>query len=41
MSNLRSELYSKILLEQDINTRQEMEKRLNELNCLYCFDLKS
>ncbi len=41
MSNLRSELYSKILLEQNINTRQEMEKRLNELNCLYCFDLKT
>jgi hypothetical protein len=41
MSNFRSEIYNKILLEQDSNTRKEMEKRLNELNCLYCFDLKT
>jgi hypothetical protein len=27
-----------ILLEQDSNTREEMVKRFNELNCLYCFD---
>ncbi len=41
MNNFRSEIYSKILLEQDINTKKEMEKRLNELNCLYCFDSKT
>jgi hypothetical protein len=41
MSNFRSEIYNKILLEQDSNTRKEMEKRLNELNCLYCFDSKT
>jgi hypothetical protein len=41
MSNFRSEIYNKILLEQDSNTKKEMEKRLNELNCLYCFDSKT
>jgi predicted nucleic-acid-binding Zn-ribbon protein len=41
MSNFRSEIYNKILLEPDSNTRKEMEKRLNELNCLYCFDSKT
>ena len=39
MSNFRSEIYNKILLEEDSNAKKEMEKRLNELNCLYCFDL--
>jgi hypothetical protein len=41
MSNFRTEIYNKILLEQDSNTKQEMEKRFNELNCLYCFDTKT
>jgi hypothetical protein len=41
MSNFRSEIYNKILLEQDNNTKKEMEKRLNEINCLYCFDSKT
>lgn len=41
MSIFRSEIYNKILLEQDSNTKKEMEKRFNELNCLYCFDLKT
>ena len=41
MSNFRSDIYNKILLENDINTKKEMEKRLNELNCLYCFDSKT
>ena len=41
MSNFWSEIYNKILLEPDSNTRKEMEKRLNELNCLYCFDSKT
>ncbi len=41
MSNFRSEIYSKILLEQDINTKKQMEKTLSEINCLYCFDLKT
>ena len=41
MNNFRSEIYNKILLEQDSNTKNEMEKRLNELNCLYCFDSKT
>ena len=41
MSNFRSEIYNKILLEKDTNTKKEMEKRLNELNCLYCFDSKT
>jgi hypothetical protein len=41
MSNFRSEIYNKILLEEDINTKKEMKRRLNELNCLYCFDLKT
>jgi len=38
MSNFRTEIYNMILLEQDSNTREEMVKRFNELNCLYCFD---
>lgn len=41
MSNFRTEIYNKILLEQDSNTKKEMEKRFNELNCLYCFDTKT
>ena len=41
MSNFRTEIYNKVLLEQDSNTRKEMEKRLNEVNCLYCFDSKT
>lgn len=41
MSNFRSEIYNKILLEQNSNTKKEMEKRFNELNCLYCFDSKT
>jgi hypothetical protein len=41
MSNFRSEIYNRILLEQDNNIKKEMEKRLNELNCLYCFDVKT
>lgn len=41
MSNFRSKIYNKILLEQDSNTKKEMEKRFNELNCLYCFDSKT
>lgn len=41
MSNLRTEIYNKILLEQDSNTKKEMERRFNELNCLYCFDVKT
>jgi hypothetical protein len=41
MSNFRSEIYNKILLEEDSNIKREMEKRLNELNCLYCFDSKT
>lgn len=41
MTNFRSEIYNKILLEEDSNAKKEMEKRLNELNCLYCFDLKT
>ena len=41
MSNFRTEIYNKILLEQDSNTKKEMEKRFNELNCLYCFDSKT
>ena len=41
MSNFRSEIYNKILLEQDNNIKKEMERRLNELNCLYCFDIKT
>jgi len=41
MSNFRTEIYNKVLLEQDSDTRKEMEKRLNELNCLYCFDSKT
>ena len=41
MSIFRSEIYNKILLERDSNTKKEMEKRFNELNCLYCFDLKT
>ena len=40
-TNLRSEIYSKILLEEDEDVRKEMEKRLNEINCLYCFDIKT
>lgn len=40
-TNLRSEIYSKLLLEEDQDVRKEMEKRLNEINCLYCFDLKT
>lgn len=41
MTNFRTEIYNKILLEQDSNTKTEMEKRFNELNCLYCFDTKT
>lgn len=41
MSNFRSEIYNKILVEKDSNTKKEMEKRFNELNCLYCFDSKT
>jgi hypothetical protein len=41
MSNFRSEIYNKVLLEKDSSTKREMEKRLNELNCLYCFDSKT
>lgn len=43
MTNFRTEIYNKILLEQDSNsnTKKEMEKRFNELNCLYCFDTKT
>jgi len=43
MTNFRTEIYNKILLDQDSdsNTKKEMEKRFNELNCLYCFDTKT
>lgn len=41
MSNFRIEIYNKILLEKDDNTKKEMERRFNELNCLYCFDSKT
>ena len=41
MTNFRTEIYNKILLEQDRNIKKEMEKRFNELNCLYCFDTKT
>jgi len=41
MSNFRTEIYNKILLEKDNNLKKEMEKRLNEINCLYCFDTKT
>lgn len=41
MSNLREEIYNKIVPEQDSNIKTEIEKRLNELNCLYCFDIKT
>ena len=41
MSNFRTEIYNKILLEQDSNTKKEIEKRFNKLNCLYCFDTKT
>ena len=34
MSNFRTEIYNKILLEQDSNTKKEIEKRFNKLNCL-------
>jgi hypothetical protein len=41
MNNFRLEIYNKILLEQDNNIKKEMEKRFNQLNCIYCFDLKT
>jgi hypothetical protein len=41
MNNFKTNIYNKILLEKDSNVKKEMEKRFNELNCLYCFDIKT